>query len=460
MQRLFDDNMYRFSEPQPSYWEATAGDRVPSAAPLAADESCDVAIIGGGYTGLSAAYHLARDYQQDVRVLEAGHVGWGASGRNGGFCSVGGCTLSLQRAIDVYGSDAVRHYYQCQVEAVDLVCALIDDEGIDTPVQGDSELEVAYSAASFAAIKEHAEVQYRVLGLDTRVYTAAEFRERFFDATEQFGALSIRPSFGIHPLRFANGLAIAASERGARLHAHSEVLAWSKDGPVHRLRTAKGSLRARSVIVAANGFMPEHLHAAFAGRPLPMISAIVVTRPLTGEELAAHRWQTQCPAITARKLLNYFRLLPDNRFMFGGRGHSSGSESGSEATSLQLVERLRQLWPAWREVAIDYRWHGLVCMSRRQTPCVGRLDPDPSVLFAFAYHGNGVNNSVWSGKQLADWLAAGPAAVHRIPDSIPVMMQGLSGRFPFPALRRLYLQGMLALYRASERLHWPVSIRS
>ena len=449
MGRLFHDNLYQFAMPQPSYWEATAGDARPAAPALPADAACDVAVIGGGYTGLSAAYHLARDYHVDVRVLEAGHIGWGASGRNGGFCGIGGTALELKQAIESYGADAVRHYYQCQVEAVELVRSIIDDEGIDSPKQGDGELEVAYSAESFAAIKEHAEASFGLLGLDTRVYTAEQFRERYFDATEQHGAVRVRPTFGLHPMRFINGLAVAAERHGALLHARSEVLSWSKDGNTHLLYTPGGTVRARVVIMASNGFMPEHLHPSFARRPLPMISAIVVTRPLTDEELAAQGWQTECPSITARKLLNYFRLLPDKRFMFGGRGHSSGSTAGELRTYQGLISRLRELWPAWRDVAIDYRWHGLICMTRRMTPSVGSLPEDPSVFYGFGYHGNGVNTSVWSGKQLAMWIGGSDRSA-QVPRSIPLMMQNLPARFPFAALRRIYLQVMLAIYSARE----------
>lgn len=99
MKRLYDDNLYRFDTPQGSYWEATAGDTIVEAAPLSGTESCDVAVIGGGYTGLSAALHLARDYGSDVRVVEAGHFGWGASGRNGGFCCMGGTGLGSSGVI-------------------------------------------------------------------------------------------------------------------------------------------------------------------------------------------------------------------------------------------------------------------------------------------------------------------------------------------------------------------------
>ncbi len=339
--------MYRFETPQPSYWEATAGDAALQAAPLAGDEQCDVAVIGGGYTGLSAALHLARDFDIDVRVLEAGHIGWGASGRNGGFCSIGGCKLDGEELIAKYGVTAARHYFQSQVDAIELVRSLIQDEGIDSPLQGDSELDVAWSKKSFEQLKDYSELMFRTMGLDTAVLNADEFRERHFDCSEQFGAAVTRPTFGIHPLKFVSGLAAAAEKYGASLHPHSEVIEWSKSGGAHVLTTSNGTLRANQVIVACNGFTPEHLHQAFVARPLPMISAIVVTRPLSDDELAAHQWRTDSPAITARNLLNYFRRLPDKRFMFGGRGHSTGNDAGTARTFVQLESRMRELWPSW-----------------------------------------------------------------------------------------------------------------
>ncbi len=386
-------------------------------------------------------------------MLEAGHIGWGASGRNGGFCSIGASSLGTAQQIEKYGQENARHFYQSQVDAVELVRSVIQDENIDAQMVGDAELEVAHSDKAFSELKQHADMQSRLLGLDTDVISAEQFKRKYFDSTEQFGAARLRPTFALHPMRYILGLAAATEKHGAKLHSDSEVVSWEKNGNEHVLRTGNATLKSKYVVMATNGFMPEHINPDFHARSLPLISAIVVTRPLTESELLAHHWQTMTPAITSRNLMNYFRLLPDNRFMFGGRGSSTGRNAAADRTYDQLVRRLRQLWPTWKDVQIDYRWHGLICMTLRQTPCIGRLPDDASVFYGFGYHGNGVNTSTWTGRQIADWLANSTLDDASAPESLPVMVRGLSGQFPLPALRRHYLQARIALFKLTDWLN-------
>ena len=451
--RLFSPDMYRFDTPQPSYWEALASGEPELGTPLAGEASCDVAIIGAGYTGLSAALHLARDHGVDARVLDAGHIGWGASGRNAGFCCIGGTSIDIGTQIKKYGLEDTQRWYRAQVEAVELVRQLGDEEAIDLQIQGDCEFDVAYSPASFKDLQEDVKMQRDLMGLDSKILQAGEVKERFFDSTEQYGAAQIRPTFALNPLSFVRGLAQAAERHGAKLHGHSEVVEWRKEKGEHLLVTRNGLLRAKRVIIATNGFAAEHLSKDIYGRPLPVISAMVVTRPLTDDELAAHHWKTLDPIISSRILLNYFRLLPDKRFMFGGRGHSKGDAQGAGKTYLQIQQKLAQLWPAWKDIAIDYRWHGLICFTRDRRPAIGQLADDASVFYGFGYHGNGVNTATWTGKQLADWAGQSSPGHEGTPDQIPVVARGLTRRFPFPGLRRRYLQGALTWYRFRDWIH-------
>ncbi|MGO1118292.1 NAD(P)/FAD-dependent oxidoreductase [Rhodovibrionaceae bacterium A322] len=446
MSTLYHPSLYADDKPVESYWEATAPQMTESCAPLTGEESCEIAVIGGGYTGLSAALHLARDHGADVRLLEAGYLGWGASGRNGGFCCLPAAKLSIEQLIKTFGQEETKRFFDCQQEGARLNDDLAASEGFDFDKAGSGNWEVAHRAKMFPGLAEYGEALSQ-FGIKTKVYSAEEFREVGHDSTEQFGALHMDYGYGLHPLKFARGLADGAVRRGAKLHPNSRVVSWSKEGGRHLLVCANGArLWADKVIMATNGFTREDMHPGFKARTIPAVSNILVTRQMSTEELARHSFLTQSPICNSRNLLFYYRLLPDNRLLFGARGDMTGKPEDSKKMGAWMTRRFYEVFPNWQDVEMEYFWRGLVCFTYRRTPCLGALPEDPSVIYAFGYHANGVNAAPWAGREVAA-LAVGKGAGEA---GIPAPLRGLSPKVPFPFLRPLALRAAYLGYQLQD----------
>lgn len=429
----------------PSWWQASAPTLEAAAAPLEGDHDCEVAIIGGGYTGLSAALHLARDHHVQARVLERASIGWGASGRNGGFVCVGASKLSYPQMQRLYGEPAMQGFFRCQREAVETVAGLLREESIDAEATGEGEFMLAHLPGRCARLRAEADYLRRTFGIRTQYLERGQLGERGVASPAFHGALWWEVGFALHPLRYVRGLARAAAARGARLHPHSPVTAWRREGGRHRLVTPAGSVRAERVVIATNGYTPEDLHPQFGGRVLPALSSICVTRPLSAEEIAAQGWTTTTPAVDSRRLLHYFRLLPDGRFLFGGRG---GTDAAPEALARQqgrVEAAFRSLFPAWKEVPVTHRWSGFVCLARDLLPHVGPWHEQPGVYVALAYHGNGVATATWSGRALARLIAGQPV-------ELPPMLSAPPPRYPLPGLRVGYLKAAYVWYGLRDAL--------
>lgn len=444
MPPLFHPAAYDSGRFPDSYWRSSVAER-PADDPLEGDESCDVAVIGGGYTGLSTALHLARDHGVDVRVLEAGSPGWGASGRNGGFCCMGAAKLSASRMLSLFGVEETRRYFTMQREAVELVADLARAEEIDFDRQGDGVLEVAHRPSRMAELEEDARLDRELAGLDSTIWTSAELAERGFVGPEAHGALHRPAGFGLHPLKYHHGLLAAARRHGARIHHRSRVAGWEREGGRHRLLTKGGALGARRVVIATNGYTEDELHPALAGTFLPAFSNILTTRPLTPGERAAQGWLTEMPVSDTRRLLFYFRMLKDGRFLLGARGDTHGGPAAADRMKGWLHRRLGEMFPAWAGVEVSHFWTGLVCLSANLTPMVGHLADDPGVYYGLAYHGNGVASATWTGRALARMIAGGN-------EQLPAPVAHPPRRFPAPALRAWYLRAAYLGYRVRDAL--------
>jgi glycine/D-amino acid oxidase-like deaminating enzyme len=414
-----------------SYWAATAGPEVEGADPIAADQDVDIAIIGGGYTGLSAAYHLARRHGIAAHVLEANRIGWGCSGRNGGFCSIGIGKDDFGDWVARFGLEAAKSIFEQGREAVRSVQQIIAAENLDVDRSPDGGLELAHRPNRLPEMAARQRQLRELFGIECRLLGKAELDRDYLVSREAHGALWHDEGFALHALKYSRGLARAAQRHGAVLHAASPVLDWRQDGKRQLLLTPGGTVRARQVIIAGNGYTGDRLHPATNGRLLPVLSNIIVTRELTPQERDAVNWRSYLKIWDSRRLLFYYRLLPQNRVLFGARGGIEDTPASNHRQKAWLERRFADMFPPLARVEMEYFWRGWVCLSRDKNPHLGSLQ-DGTVHYALAYMGSGVALATYCGRMLAARVAGAPEG-----EAGPLLGAPLPA-FPFPGLRRLY----------------------
>ncbi|AMY68956.1 NAD(P)/FAD-dependent oxidoreductase [Frigidibacter mobilis] len=356
-----------------SHWAGTTP--LPGHPPLAGEARAGVAVIGAGYAGLNAALALAREHGADVAVLEAAQPGWGASGRNGGFCCLGGAKLDDAAIVARHGVQGARDWRGYQLRAIAHVAGLLEAEGIDARQGPPGEALLAHSPAAYAALQASAEAEAALHGTAPRLVAAGAMAEQGLAGPGFHGAALGAEGFALDPMRYVQGLARAAGAAGARIWGQSPVTRLEPVAGGWRLTTPGGSLIAARVLIAGNGYTPEDLQPWLAGRTLPVFSAILVTRPLTEAERAAQGFTSPLMSYDSRQLLHYFRHLPDGRFLFGMRGGLSARPRAEAETLARLRRHFEALFPAWRDAQTETSWSGLACLTGSLAPFVG---PSPA----------------------------------------------------------------------------------
>lgn len=439
---VLDKSLYHFELREPSYWEATVD--CPVGRTLQATLRTDVAIIGGGYTGTSAALHLARDYGIGAVVLDAGGVGWGASGRNGGFVNIPASKLSIAQLVRRYGLEETKRFFAASVEASKMPKQLAAEEGFDIRPQGRGWFTVAHHPNRMKKLNAYARDLREHFAIPCRVLDKDEFESEVHRGSETFGGLHMDVGHALHPLAYCLGIGQAAERRGAQLYSSSRVERWERDGKLHRLITPGGTVLADRVLVATNGYTCDDLNPAIAGRVLPAISNILVTRPLTDDELASQGWSNEAPVINTRTLVYYYRLLPDRRVLFGARGDVSGDLRAMDSIRHRMCSEFARIFPALAQVTFDYFWRGVVALSQKLSPSIGRLEEDTSVYYALGYQANGVATAPYAGRLVAKAIGEGVGV------KAPAPMAGLPPRFLLPSARRSALAAAYAWYRLTD----------
>jgi glycine/D-amino acid oxidase-like deaminating enzyme len=450
--RVYDADIYAFGRTPEHYWMATAGDAAHDVG-RRLDHGCDVevAVIGGGYTGLAAAHRLTSRHGMSVCVLEAGAcIGWGASGANAGFVSMGGARLAAGEMVRRVGDAETRRYWATQVEAVEHLRDFITDHVLDCEPVGDGNLCVAHHPSVVPKLVEQAETLSRHYGVAADFIGAERFRRDIHDGPETHGALRLRPGFAIHPVRLARALARVAKTSGAEIFTQAEIIGWRREGRRHRLSTASGGdVTAGRVVIATNGYTPSGLDCSIDFRSLPAISNIIVTQAYADAELDARGFLSRTPIYNSRGLLSYYRRLPDGRILFGGRGDTQGTAAAGRCQSAETLKSLVRTLPAFSDARIESAWRGLVCLTARRTLAVG-VDPnDPSISFAFGCQGSGTATMPWAGRLAAD-LVTGAAS----DTAVPALFRGLPPKLPpSNALLRMGLRAAYGVYGLRDALH-------
>jgi len=378
----------------PSYYAATAIPS-PERPSLAGQIDCDVCVIGGGYTGLSSALHLAeRGY--DVVLLEAARIGWGASGRNGGQIG-SGQRLGALELIEAYGHEDAIRLWALAEEAKAAVRERIARHAIACDYRPGI-LAAAIKPDHFAWIEKTAACLEEVYDYHHVEVIAPGDMARVIESGRYHGAMLDRDAGHFHPLNYALGLAAAAEAAGARLFEGSAAARY-EDGAPARVETARGRVRARHVILCCNGYL-EGLEPRIAGKIMPIQNYMIATAPL-GEARASALIPGNHAVFDTKFVVDYFRLSPDGRLLFGG-GETYGNRQPRDIAAFVRKYMLR-VFPQLSDIAIDYAWGGQLAITLNRMPHFGRLGK--SGYFAQGFSGHGVALTTLAGRVIAEAVA-------------------------------------------------------
>ncbi len=380
------------------YWlEATSSDGFVEAGPF--PRQSDVVVVGGGFTGLSAASALAQ-HGTSVTVLEAGRLMGGASGRNGGHCN-NGLSGNFHTACQTLGRERAEFYYRTFDAAVDTVERLVREHRINCHFRRCGKVLLASKPQHFEALERAHEALATGVDKDVRLMGADTIGDEV-NSPAIHGGLVFERSAQLHVGLFGEGLARTALSHGASVHEETAVEHIERaSAGTFNIKTSRGSLKAERVLVATGAYSGQAI-GFLKKRILPIGSFIVATEPLSKEQIASFT-PTRRNAVTTLHVGNYFRLSHDNRLIFGGRARFALSSPESDRKSGTVLQRrLCSLFPQLDGVKIDYCWGGLVDMTQDRLPHAGQHN---GVYYAAGYSGHGVQMSVHMGQVMARVMA-------------------------------------------------------
>jgi glycine/D-amino acid oxidase-like deaminating enzyme len=383
-----------------NYWLTTAF--MPAGTGGDLPSRTDVAVIGAGFTGLSAARTLAKRGAQ-VAVFEANSIGWGASSRNGGMVLTG-MKLGVETLAERYGMELTRRMYAASLASIDLVEEIVREENIDCSFSRCGHLELACKQSHFDTYERSVEIIAKEFNHQLRVVPRNKLSAEI-GSSIYFGGLVDETSAGVNPAQYVAGLASAALKAGACVYedARVEDIGRSSREGVNgfKLKTSRGNIFAKNVLVATSGYTSKTT-PALQKKIIPIGSFIITTARLP-ETLARELSPRNRMIYDSKHYLHYYRLTPDNRMLFGGRAAFFPETKDTIRRSAEILRRgMVEVFPQLREARVEYAWGGTLDFCFDTMPHAGELD---GMHYALGYAGHGVAMATYLGAKIAEQMA-------------------------------------------------------
>lgn len=385
----------------PLWWETAPKPRSYTNKPLPA--KTDVVVIGGGFTGTSAALQLTK-HGARVTLLEGKSIGYEASSRNGGQ-ALSCLHQTLTQAIAQHGKELGREMFLAAVEAANTVERIVNEEGIECDFVRCGSIEAASKPAHFERLKREQETLHEVVSFDTKLLSKNEVRAEL--GSDAYHGLLVNPrSESVQPAKFVRGMGDAAARAGADIHEGTRVQTIERvngtmDGTRFKVHTEAGVIEAKEVVVATNAWTGK-LIPQFRMRVFPGESYVIATEPLNAET-ASELIPNKRMVYDTRHILAYYRLSPEKRMVWGGELTLRGASPQWNINALQ--KGMTRVFPELANTKLDYYWGGTLALTLDETAHAGQID---GMWYSMAYVGHGVTLATYLGMQIANGILGKP----------------------------------------------------
>jgi len=382
--------------------------------PLKGQQQADIAIVGGGYAGLSTAFNLIQRFpRKRIVLVEGAACGYGASGRNGGFADVG--MPGLHTVFEEAGPDAARAYYDATLLGAHQIRDFVQQHGVDCDLEHNGSITLAMDESQMEELAGQ-QRRYAAMGLDAELLDRAALR-RAVRSDRFVGGLRDARHAILNPAKLARGMKRVVEGMGVEIFERSKVLRVEPGAKV-RIVSELGELRADQAVLTLNGYAPQL--GLFRTRVIPLCNYVVATEPLGPSQRAAIGWAGREGLADMRLQFMYLRLTADDRIVFGGESspywYDSTPSSGSYRPALEKLKRsLLVTFPQLEGVRFTHGWGGTMGFTLDFMPSVGALDGAKNLFYAVGFNGEGVVMTQLAGRILADLVSGMETPLTRLP---------------------------------------------